>query len=155
MNRVSERFQTISLDRRLHKTTPKCNPWIVTISIQMFTCDKTRVCSHLEGLSDRSNSSLLFVDRTKHLYIEASIDHWCKACLTTLHINSLFLDVPIPYPQKKTLLSLPLPKRLLVHLHNSGYFFLQNIVLKERNKGLRKISTQQRVSVKNVKAKPS
>ena len=34
MNRVSERFQTISLDRRLHKTTPKCNPWIVTISIQ-------------------------------------------------------------------------------------------------------------------------
>ena len=41
----------------------------------MFTCDKTRVCSHLEGLSDRSNSSLLFVDRTKHLYIEASIDH--------------------------------------------------------------------------------
>lgn len=34
MNKVSERFQTISLDRRLHKTTPKCNPWIVTISIQ-------------------------------------------------------------------------------------------------------------------------
>ena len=162
MNQVSERFQTNSLDRRLHKTTPKCNPWIVTISIQrnksaeyVYLWQNTCLFSPW-----RSKWQIKFIFAFR--WQDKTPIYWGKYWSL---MKSLFdyitykFSLPErphpPTPRKKMLVSLPLPKRLLVHLHNSGYFFLHNIVLKERNKGLRKISTQQRVSVKNVNAKPS
>ena len=153
MNRVSERFQTISLDRRLHKTTPKCNPWIVTISIQ-----RNKSAEYVYLWQDtclfspwRSKWQIKFVfafrwqDKTPIYWGK----YWSLMYSLFDYITYKFslLGRPHPLPPEKTLLSLPHPK--------SGYFFLKNIVLKERNKGLRKISTQQRVSVKNVNAKPS